>query len=163
MKSHRVRWFILFLVFIATGLSFLDRQVLSITIIKIQKEFDLSDVQYGMINTSFLISYALMFTIGGRLTDKFGAKFFQTFFHLFLENLTIKYLCKYFPALCELVSGTWSAQVLVAACGARWSRIRRKIKFFASALLAQECLSHLKMSMYSTDCLSPEVYEAASF
>ena len=74
MKSHRVRWFILFLVFIATGLSFLDRQVLSITIIKIQKEFDLSDVQYGMINTSFLISYALMFTIGGRLTDKFGAK-----------------------------------------------------------------------------------------
>jgi len=52
----------------------LDRQVLSITIIKIQEEFSLNDVQYGMINTSFLISYALMFTIGGRLTDRFGAK-----------------------------------------------------------------------------------------
>lgn len=72
--NKRTQWIILILVFIATGLNFLDRQVLSITIIKIQKEFNLSDVQYGMINTSFLISYALMFTIGGRLTDRFGAK-----------------------------------------------------------------------------------------
>ncbi|MBA9077150.1 MULTISPECIES: MFS transporter [Rufibacter] len=70
----KANWIILFLVFIATGLNFLDRQVLSITIIKIQKEFNLSDVQYGMINTSFLISYALMFTVGGRLTDKWGGK-----------------------------------------------------------------------------------------
>ena len=69
-----MRWIILALVFVATGLNFLDRQVLSITIIKIQKEFNLSDIQYGMINTSFLISYALMFTVGGRLTDRFGAK-----------------------------------------------------------------------------------------
>lgn len=74
MKRHKIRWIILALVFIATGLNFLDRQILSITIIKIQKEFKLSDVQYGMINTSFLVSYALMFTIGGRLTDRFGAK-----------------------------------------------------------------------------------------
>lgn len=74
MISKRTSWFILFLVFVATGLNFLDRQVLSITIIKIQKEFNLTDVQYGMINTSFLISYALMFTVGGRLTDKWGGK-----------------------------------------------------------------------------------------
>lgn len=73
MKNN-IRWFILMMVFIATGLNFLDRQVLSITIIKIQKEFNLNDVQYGMINTSFLISYALMFTIGGRLTELFGGK-----------------------------------------------------------------------------------------
>lgn len=74
MSLIKKRWIILILVFIATGLNFLDRQVLSITIIKIQEEFHLTDVQYGMINTSFLISYALMFTIGGRLTDIFGAK-----------------------------------------------------------------------------------------
>ncbi|SDK19014.1 MFS transporter, ACS family, hexuronate transporter [Pedobacter sp. ok626] len=73
MKNN-IRWLILIMVFVATGLNFLDRQVLSITIIKIQKEFNLDDVQYGMINTSFLISYALMFTIGGRLTELFGGK-----------------------------------------------------------------------------------------
>jgi ACS family hexuronate transporter-like MFS transporter len=74
MMKNNIRWLILIMVFIATGLNFLDRQVLSITIIKIQKEFNLDDVQYGMINTSFLISYALMFTIGGRLTELFGGK-----------------------------------------------------------------------------------------
>jgi len=62
------------LVFIATGLSFLDRQVLSIAIIKIQDEFNITDVQYGMVNTSFLISYAIMFTLGGRFIDIAGAK-----------------------------------------------------------------------------------------
>jgi len=62
------------MLFVATGLNFLDRQVLSITIIKIQQEFNISNIQYGFINTSFLISYGLMFTIGGRITEKFGAK-----------------------------------------------------------------------------------------
>ena len=72
--SPKIRWFILFMLFIATGLNFLDRQVLSMTIIKIQDELNISDVQYGMVNTAFLVSYALMFTIGGRLIDKIGGK-----------------------------------------------------------------------------------------
>jgi ACS family hexuronate transporter-like MFS transporter len=62
------------MVFIATGLSFLDRQVLSIAVIRIQKEFGFSDVEYGWVNTSFLLSYALMFTVGGWLIDRIGAK-----------------------------------------------------------------------------------------
>lgn len=67
-------WIIVLMLFIATGLSFLDRQVLSMTVIKIQEEFKFSDVQYGLVNTSFLISYALMFTVGGRLMDSIGSK-----------------------------------------------------------------------------------------
>lgn len=74
MKTSWIPKIILGLLFVATGLSFLDRQVLSMTIIKIQQEFSLSDVQYGWVNTSFLISYALMFTVGGRLMDKIGGK-----------------------------------------------------------------------------------------
>ncbi len=72
--NPKIRWYILAMVFIATGLNFLDRQVLSMTIIKIQDELSISDVQYGWVNTGFLVSYALMFTIGGRLIDKFGGK-----------------------------------------------------------------------------------------
>ncbi|GAB3500003.1 MFS transporter [Spirosoma knui] len=71
---RNIRWLIVGLLFIATGLSFLDRQVLSIAIIKIQKELQITDVQYGMVNTSFLISYALMFTLGGWLIDRLGGK-----------------------------------------------------------------------------------------
>lgn len=73
-KQHYISWIILGFLFIATGLSFLDRQILSLTIIKIQHEFGFSDVQYGIVNTAFLISYALMFTIGGRLMDSVGGK-----------------------------------------------------------------------------------------
>ncbi|MFO7824485.1 MAG: MFS transporter [Cyclobacterium sp.] len=72
--SSKIRWYILALVFLATGLNFLDRQVLSMTIIKIQEELQISDVEYGWVNTGFLVSYALMFTVGGRLIDKVGGK-----------------------------------------------------------------------------------------
>lgn len=69
-----IPWIVLAFVFLATGLSFLDRQVLSMTIIKIQKELLISDVQYGLINTSFLVSYAIMFTLSGWIIDKVGGK-----------------------------------------------------------------------------------------
>jgi ACS family hexuronate transporter-like MFS transporter len=74
MKRNFTPGIILLLLFIATGLSFLDRQVLSMTIIKIQDEFKFSDIDYGLANTSFLISYAIMFTLGGRLMDTIGSK-----------------------------------------------------------------------------------------
>ncbi|GAA4442245.1 MFS transporter [Ravibacter arvi] len=69
-----LRWLVVSFVFIATGLSFLDRQVLSIAILKIQQDFHITDTQYGWINTSFLLSYALMFTLGGWFIDRAGGK-----------------------------------------------------------------------------------------
>lgn len=74
MSRTNWSWFVLIMVFVATGLNFLDRQVLSIVIIRIQREFDMSDVQYGMINTAFLIGYGIMFTVAGRLIDRLGSK-----------------------------------------------------------------------------------------
>ena len=73
-KIKNLRWIIVGLLFVATALSFLDRQVLSISILKIQGDLDLSDVAYGWVNTGFLISYALMFSVGGWLIDKFGTR-----------------------------------------------------------------------------------------
>lgn len=70
----KLRWLVVFFVFIATGLSFLDRQVLSIAILKIQEDFHISDTQYGWVNTSFLLSYAIMFTVGGWFIDRAGSK-----------------------------------------------------------------------------------------
>ena len=60
--------------FFATALSFLDRQVLSVSIINISKEFAITDIEYGFINTGFLISYAIMFTVGGILIDRYGSR-----------------------------------------------------------------------------------------
>lgn len=74
MKIKNLRWIIVGLLFSATALSFLDRQVLSLAIIKIKDEFHMTDVEYGWINTAFLLSYAIMFTLGGWLIDKFGTR-----------------------------------------------------------------------------------------
>jgi len=58
----------------ATALSFLDRQVLSISIIKIKEDLGITNVEYGFINSGFLISYAIMFTLGGMLIDRYGSR-----------------------------------------------------------------------------------------
>ena len=58
----------------ATALSFLDRQVLSISIIKIKEDLGITDVEYGFINSGFLVSYAIMFTLGGILIDRYGSR-----------------------------------------------------------------------------------------
>ena len=74
-KFNRIiPWIIVFMAFIATSLSFLDRQVLSVSIIRIKEDFPISDVEYGFINTGFLIGYAIMFTIGGMLIDRYGSR-----------------------------------------------------------------------------------------
>ena len=76
MKSNYSRfiWLVVLMCALATGLSFLDRQVLSISIIEIKDELSISDTDYGLINTSFLVGYAIMFTLGGILIDRFGSR-----------------------------------------------------------------------------------------
>jgi len=67
-------WVITTMLLCATALSFLDRQVLSISIIKIKGDLNITDVEYGFINSGFLISYAIMFTLGGILIDRYGSR-----------------------------------------------------------------------------------------
>lgn len=76
MKINTIQkyWFIIILLLVETSLSFLDRQVLSLSIIRIKEDLHVTDVQYGFINAGFLVSYALMFTLGGILIDRFGSR-----------------------------------------------------------------------------------------
>ncbi|MBP1667441.1 MAG: transporter, partial [Bacteroidetes bacterium] len=74
LRIKNLRWIIAGLLLVATALSFLDRQVLSVAILKIKTDFNISDVEYGWINTAFLVSYAIMFSVGGWLIDKFGTR-----------------------------------------------------------------------------------------
>jgi len=69
-----IPWIIVFMAFAATGLDFLDRQILSVSIIKIKEEIAISAVDYGFIHTGFLIGYALMFTVAGILIDRYGSR-----------------------------------------------------------------------------------------
>lgn len=73
MKKN-IFWFLTFMLLLETALSFMDRQVLSVSIIRIKDDLHITDTEYGFINSGFLISYAVMFTLGGVLIDKYGSR-----------------------------------------------------------------------------------------
>ena len=61
------RWRGCWLLFAATALSFLDRQVLSVLAPTITMEFGLSNEAYSRVLFAFQASYTAMFALGGRI------------------------------------------------------------------------------------------------
>lgn len=74
LRAGRLRWAILAMLFAATVLNYLDRQVLSILAPQVQKDLGIDDLGYARIVQYFLVAYALSHLIAGWITDKLGAK-----------------------------------------------------------------------------------------
>ena len=74
MRTGNVRWIILFFLFFATVLLYLDRSALGIMAPFLQDEIGWTEKQYGNINTAFMIGYALCFLIMGAFVDRIGTK-----------------------------------------------------------------------------------------
>ena len=70
----RFRWVIAGLLFIASALSFFDRQVLSVLAPQILKDLRLTNVEYSEAVSAFTLAYSVMFTVGGRLIDFAGTR-----------------------------------------------------------------------------------------
>ena len=68
------RWLLCWLLFAATALSFLDRQVLSVLAPTITREFSLNSEAYARVLFAFQASYTVMFALGGRLVDLLGTR-----------------------------------------------------------------------------------------
>ncbi len=62
-------WRILFLLFLANLFNFFDRTIPSIVIEPIRLEWNLTDLQIGLLGTAFTIVYALAGIPLGRLAD----------------------------------------------------------------------------------------------
>jgi MFS transporter, ACS family, hexuronate transporter len=73
MKT-RFRWLIAVLILLATTINYIDRQAISIAESQISKEFGLDAQGYSWIIFWFLLSYALMQAVTGKVIDKIGAK-----------------------------------------------------------------------------------------
>jgi ACS family hexuronate transporter-like MFS transporter len=67
-------WLLCGLLFGATALSFLDRQVLSVLAPTLTAEFSLSNTVYSRVVFAFVLSYTVMFSLGGRLMDALGTR-----------------------------------------------------------------------------------------
>ena len=71
---NNYRWTICGLLFFATTINFIDRQVLSILAPHLQTLFDWSEKDYGYIVMAFQIAYAIGLLFTGRFLDKFGVR-----------------------------------------------------------------------------------------
>ncbi len=70
----RYRWAICALLFFATTINYIDRQVLGILSKDLQLAFGWSEIDYGNIVAAFNAAYAVGLLIAGRLVDRFGTK-----------------------------------------------------------------------------------------
>ena len=69
------RWWICSLLFVATTVNYLDRQVLSLTYEEfIKPEFHWTDADYGLITSFFSIFYAVCCLFAGKIVDWMGTK-----------------------------------------------------------------------------------------
>ena len=75
MKKSNFRWVICLLLFVATAVNYLDRQVLSLTWKDfIAPEFHWTDNDYGTITAVFSIVYAICNLLAGKFIDKLGTR-----------------------------------------------------------------------------------------
>ena len=70
----RSRWTICALLFFATTVNYIDRQILGLLAPLLQKEIGWSELQYGYIVTAFQAAYALGLIAFGRFVDRRGTK-----------------------------------------------------------------------------------------
>jgi ACS family hexuronate transporter-like MFS transporter len=70
----RVRWTVCGLLFAASTINYIDRQVLGILAPDLQRLFGWNEAQYGYIVTAFQAAYAIGFAFAGRLMDRLGTK-----------------------------------------------------------------------------------------
>lgn len=74
-KMTNYRWVICAMIFFATTVNYLDRQVLSLTWDEfIKPEFHWNEINYGNITAVFAIVYAFAQLFAGRIVDRLGTK-----------------------------------------------------------------------------------------
>jgi ACS family hexuronate transporter-like MFS transporter len=74
-RIGRYRWFICGLIFAATVINYIDRQMIGVLKPTLQQEFGWTEVTYGNIVFWFQAAYALGFVAFGRLIDRLGTRF----------------------------------------------------------------------------------------
>lgn len=73
-RVGRYRWVICALLFFATTINYVDRQVLGILSKDLKTAIGWTEIEYGNIVAAFNVAYALGLLLAGRLMDRFGTK-----------------------------------------------------------------------------------------
>ena len=70
----RVRWTICAMLFVATTINYMDRQVIGLLKPTLQQNIGLTEVSYGYIIAAFQLAYAIGLISAGRLVDRLGSR-----------------------------------------------------------------------------------------
>jgi ACS family hexuronate transporter-like MFS transporter len=73
-RTGNYRWTVCALIFFATTLNYLDRQVIGILKPLLETNLNIGEVEYGNIVTIFQLFYGFSMLLAGRLIDRFGTK-----------------------------------------------------------------------------------------
>ncbi|MEX1239352.1 MAG: MFS transporter [Cyclobacteriaceae bacterium] len=68
------RWFIAFLLFAATTINYIDRQIFGLLKPELERQFDWSETDYSRIVMAFTASYAIGQLVYGKIIDRIGTK-----------------------------------------------------------------------------------------
>ena len=71
---RHLRFGVAALLCLASTLNYLDRQTLSVLADTIKRELGLSASDYANITSAFLVSYMVMYLVGGRIVDRIGTR-----------------------------------------------------------------------------------------
>lgn len=74
-RIGRYRWVICALLFFATTINYVDRQVLGILAPELQKSIGWNEAEYGYIVTAFQAAYAIGLLLAGNMMDRLGTRF----------------------------------------------------------------------------------------
>jgi ACS family hexuronate transporter-like MFS transporter len=72
--APRARWLICAMLFFATSINYIDRQVLAILAPTLQHSIGWTEAQYGYIVGAFQLAYALGLVSAGRMVDRLGCR-----------------------------------------------------------------------------------------
>jgi ACS family hexuronate transporter-like MFS transporter len=103
LTYRQLRWIIAGWLTLSTILNLVDRQTLSILAPLLRDKFHMSQQDYAHIVSAFLISYAVMYTVGGRFVDWIGERVGMAACILWWSICTI---------LTSLAQGFWSLGII---------------------------------------------------
>lgn len=123
MKIKNYRWWIAGLLALVAAINYLDRQNFPLVYTEIKNTIFISDTQYGLLSSLFLLTYGTMYAVGGRIVDVVGSKVGLAFFvvwwsisnilHSFVSSVLGLGICRFllgageggsFPAAAKVIS-----------------------------------------------------------
>ena len=79
VKINNYRWIIVTLIFLATTINYIDRQIIGLLKPLLEVEFNWSETDFAHIVMAFTAAYAIGLLVIGRLIDKIGTRIGYTF------------------------------------------------------------------------------------